>query len=434
MTREQIDLLRSRRDSSYHPGWGGPEYTTWEDEQLSWKTSCYIGDWSFLWDLRLDGPAAIEVMRANAINNFDKFDVGQAKHLVYTNKDGAVLTDGVVMRLGEESWAMQGNVAHWTSWLLREDDRGIRLSKDPEFTFQISGPTALSTVEAAAGESLRDIKFMRFRDIEIAGVRVQALRMGMAGEPGFELHGPRSETDHVAEAILKAGADHGIRRLGRRTAMINHLEAAFPTGNWHFLVASAEVPGFLDWLSGEYDRYGLVTGLRGSFEGERIEDYYQTPVTLGWTKSIDFSKEFPGREALRRQLDAPDTPVRVTLEFDPADVQKVYASLFGPPEKRMDQIDLPQPQKWGVWADSVRSPIDEHIGISTVPGYSIYFGRVLALAFLHPRYAQPGTTVDILWGTPGTPQTLIKATVAPAPYKTDRRRDDWSSSTTSTPR
>lgn len=66
----------------------------------------------------------------------------------------------------------------------------------------------------------------------------------------------------------------------------------------------------------------------------------------------------------------------------------------------------------------------ETVGISSVPGYSYYFRKVLTLAYIAPAYAQPGTRVHVLWGKPGTRQKLIGATVAPAPYKTDNRRAD----------
>lgn len=50
--------------------WGGPEYTNWQDEQLSWKTTCYIGDWSFLMDLELRGPGALQLLSDSSVNSY----------------------------------------------------------------------------------------------------------------------------------------------------------------------------------------------------------------------------------------------------------------------------------------------------------------------------------------------------------------------------
>ncbi|WP_434106202.1 hypothetical protein [Paraburkholderia caffeinilytica] len=50
---------------------------------------------------------------------------------------------------------------------------------------------------------------------------------------------------------------------------------------------------------------------------------------------------------------------------------------------------------------------------------SLYFREVLALAFIDHTEATPGSQVEIVWGSPGTPQTTIRATGARGPYKQD---------------
>lgn len=81
MTREIIDISR-RTPAVYHFGWGAPEYTNWMDEQMSWKETCYIGDWSFLVALVVEGPEALKLFSDISVNSFAKFDIGQAKHAI----------------------------------------------------------------------------------------------------------------------------------------------------------------------------------------------------------------------------------------------------------------------------------------------------------------------------------------------------------------
>jgi vanillate/3-O-methylgallate O-demethylase len=76
---------------------------------------------------------------------------------------------------------------------------------------------------------------MRFEPIEIGSHKLIALRMGMAGEVGFELQGPIEHANEIHQTIFKEGQAFGIRRLGKRTSMINHLEASFPTGWFHYV-------------------------------------------------------------------------------------------------------------------------------------------------------------------------------------------------------
>lgn len=425
MSHPVIDFLRSS-PRTYHPGWNQPEFTDWRDEQLSWKTTCYLGDWSFLWDARFTGPDALRLFRETGINSVEKFDIGQAKHLVQCDDEGKVITDGVLMRLGEDSFSTQSMTAMWSAFVAQRDGYDVTVSKDDTFQFQVSGPTALATCQAATGEELTDIRFMRFREVTIAGRQVLALRQGMAGEIGFEFHGPAEHAEEVRTALLAAGAEYGIRRLGRRTAMINHLEAAFPTGGWHYLNAFLTDPEFIPWAMGEFDFLGLGGALAGSFESDDLGDYLTSPLELGWGRSVKLDHDFRGRAALERELESPKR-VRVTLEWDSDDVVGLYRTLFedGP---AVAQLDIPHMQRWIVWFDAVQTESGEVVGVSTTPGYSAWARKVLTLAYVEPAHAEPGTPVRVLWGEPGTPQRLIRARVAPAPYKPDNRRADLAAS------
>jgi vanillate/3-O-methylgallate O-demethylase len=430
MSKEIVEQLR-KAVPGYLPGWGGPEFTGWQDEQMSWKTSCYIGDWSFLMDVAVEGPDALRFFRDTCINSFEKFDIGQAKHIVQCSADGKVITEGVLLRLGEHEFSAQSNPAMYSHFLLSKGNYAAQARRQATFQYQVSGPSALAVCEKAAGQSLSDIGFMRFRPITIAGKKVLPVRQGMAGEIGFELHGAREDGPAVYQAILEAGAAFGIRRLGMRTAMINHLEAAFPTGFWHYFGDWFSTQGFLQFVLENYSFKTLQTeegspfyssvvpALRGSFEGEQINDFYRSPVELGWGKSIKFDHDFPGRAALQQELAQPQR-LRVTLEYNNDDMVDIYASLFreGTP---YDFMDVPHQAKWVTWADQVLKE-GKPVGVSTVPGYSFYFRKVLALAYLAPQYCQPGTTVEVVWGNPGTPQKKVRAIVKPAPYKTDNRR------------
>jgi glycine cleavage system aminomethyltransferase T len=417
MSHPMIDALR-RMPLTYHPGWGGPEYTTWQDEQMSWKTTCYVGDWSFLWDLRIDGPDALRLLREKSVNSYETFAVGSGKHMIQCNERGKVNAEGVLLRLGEQSFATQSTTALYTSYLISRGGYDVTVSREPRFKFQVSGPNALAVCEEATGENLRDIKFMRFRSVRIAGVEALALRMGMAGEVGFEFHGPMAQHDAVWSEILRVGEKHGIRRLGRRTAMINHLEAAFPTGNWHFLANFED--GFAEHCAENFDMYGIGIALAGSLDSDDLDDYMLSPVSLGWAKSIKFDHDFLGRQALEREVAHPRHQ-RVTLEFDSADVVDIYASLFAPGEP-YGYIDIPHPQRWVFHADAVHDADGQLVGISSPPGYSFHFRKMLSLGFVDPAHAEPGTEVTVIWGEPGKRQKRIRAVVAPAPYKADKRR------------
>ena len=223
-------------------GWGRLEYTGWIDESLSWKQTCYIGDWSFLDELHVAGPDALKLFSDFAVNGFSRFAIGQAKHIICCSQQGKVIGEGILVRLAEETFEFQalGPVSNWLEFNCRKGRYdAVATLGSSKFKYQVSGPTSLFLLEKLTGESLRGIGFMHTQKLRIAGHGVVFLRQGMAGEVGFEVQGPKQHAREVMGTILSVGQEFGIRRLGDRTAMINHLEACFPTVTHDYIPPSA---------------------------------------------------------------------------------------------------------------------------------------------------------------------------------------------------
>ncbi|MGQ4556533.1 aminomethyl transferase family protein [Halobellus sp. GM3] len=421
---------RMRAEPGYiHPGWRQREFTNWIDEQIAWKETCYIGDWSFISDLEVSGPEAIDLLADLSVNSFENFAVGQGKHIVQCNEDGKVLAEGVVRRTGEETFILHSTPSYWTEFNLQRGDYDATCRELDLFKFQVQGPNSLQVLEAVADGSLRDIEFIHFGPIDISGREVTAFRMGMAGELGFELQGPQEYADEIWDHIVDAGSEYGLRRLGGRTASINHLEACFPPRGRVFIpaIVAPEMAAYQRWLLEDMDRVSrdiLTYPIEGSFDADDISAWFRSPVELGWENRIAFDHDFLGREALEAEVENPRRTL-VTLVWDDADVVDVYASLFrdGEPYKFMD---MPNKQQWKMESDRVLVDA-ETVGVSTFRGYSYYFREMLSLCTIDVAHAEPGTAVTVVWGEPDGPQKEIDATVAPAPYKPDRRFGDLTS-------
>ena len=417
-----VESLRER-DTGYHVGFREREFSGWVEEQMSWKESCYIGDWSFLPECRLEGPDAEDLLSDISVNTFENFDVGQAKHVIQCNDDGLIVAEGLLMRLDEEEYSASANPAFWTGYNLEHGDYDASWRTVDTFNFQVQGPKSVNVLEDLVDEPLRDIEFIHFGDVTISGREVTAVRMGMAGEAGFELQGPAEYADEVWNAVLEAGEEYGIRRLGARTVMINHLEACFPTRGKDYL------PAIYHEGMGEFNRWKLenggsytgIVGIAGSFESDDISDWYRNPVELGWEQNIAFDHDFVGREALEEEVENPSRKL-VTLEWDSEDVNDVSASLYRD-ETPYEPMDMPAEQKWQMRADRVLKDGD-FVGVATSRGYSYYFRKMLSLCTIDVEHAEPGTEVTVVWGNPDQRQKEIGATVAPAPYKEDKRRTD----------
>lgn len=403
------------------------EYTGWVDESQSWKTTCYIGDWSPLAKFRLKGPDALQFFSDVSVNGFSAYEIGQAKHLSLCNERGKLMGEGILMRLADDEFLFTSGPG--VPWLVYRHEAGgyrahAELAGVERFIFQVQGPASLYLLEQVCGESLRDIGFMRFRRVRIGDMAFDLLRQGMAGELGYELHGRGEDAQAVYQAIVDAGRDFGIRRLGGRTKMVNHVEACFPTPSVDYLPAlyGEDQKPYHDWCARRFR--SMVTArpsTAGSLRFDDLAALYRSPVELGWAKSIRLDHDFTGRAAVEAELANPRRRM-VTLVWNSEDVIDVHASLFREGEP-FDPMEMPRNLLGCMHVDEVLDG-EAVVGASTSRCYSYTFRQMLSLCTIDVGRAEPGTQVVVVWGTPGRPQKRIRATVAPAPYKRDNRRLD----------
>ncbi|HWH26302.1 MAG TPA: hypothetical protein VNT53_06630 [Pseudolysinimonas sp.] len=433
-----LSLTSIREDPDVAGQWGSFEYTGWQDENLSWKEGVYIGDWSWLEEVRISGPDALRFFSELAVNDMSRFAVDQAKHAIFCSAAGKVIGEGVLMRQSETDFVFNAR-SPINSWLEyswnRGDYSGTFAITLRDHKLQVSGPRSLELLESLIGEQVRRIPFMHVGHATVAGHNVQLLRQGMAGEVGFEMQGDAEFTAEIRDAVLAAGEPLGIRRLGARSAMINHLEAGFPTVTVDYLAAvtgDAE-RDFLeqygqpvaDVRSPEWAR-SIVRCLKvkGSFEGAEVSDWFRSPVELGWARNIHLDHDFYGREAVARELAAPIRAI-VSLVWNLDDVAEVVGSVLAA-DHPYDFMDLPRAQWFAMYANSVRVG-EREIGVATSRGYSYFFRSMLSHAVLETEFTAPGTQVEVVWGDPGHPQKRIRATVHRYPFKDDKRKVDLGS-------
>lgn len=406
------------------------EYTGWRNEQLSWKETAYLhGNLNPSPWLRISGPQAREFLESVSVNSFAKFDIGAGKHQILCNDDGLVMAHGVLLRTGENEYESQW-MAPYLAYLAETTDFDVTaetISRE-RFLFQIAGPRSFEILRAATGEDISDIRFMRFRSSRIGGSEVRALRMGMGGALSYEIHGAFEDALPVYDAILAAGEPYGLRRLGTWAYMMNHTENGFPQSFYHFPLAWATDPGFVDWMAGHDmgTRHVLNTAmLRGSV-GDDLPARYRNPIELGWGSTVRFDHEFPGRAALELEVASP-TRKMVTLRWNVDDIMDVARSQFEPGEHYMP-MDAPihSTRQYGgqvMYADKVLDDDDRVVGISSGRAYSYYFREMISLCSLDVRFAD-GDEVRVLWGDPGTRQKEIRATVTRFPYLDLPRNQD----------
>jgi vanillate/3-O-methylgallate O-demethylase len=216
------------------------EFTGWMDEQLSWKKTCYIGDWTFVPQIRINGPDARRLFEDLSVNSFQNFPLNRAKHCVQVNEDGKVISEGVLFRHDEDDFEYECGTPQWIRYNIAVGGYDVQTSYPLTHKLQVSGPNSLALLQKLTQADLRDLKFMSHKRVPLGELDTTFLRQGMAGEIGFEIHGPIEQHDKIWNTVYEAGQEFGIRRLGRRNLMINHMEACYPTGSIHFFNALAD--------------------------------------------------------------------------------------------------------------------------------------------------------------------------------------------------
>lgn len=419
-----------------------PEFTNWRSEQRSWVETCALLDQSHhMTDLFLEGPDALRLLSDVAVNTFANFGVGKAKQFVAVNPDGHLIGDAILFHLEEELFDLVGHpmVIDWVTFNLergdyeataeRDDNSAVRTSGPPKlYRYELQGPTAAALIEQVSGAALPDVKFFNMAEFTIAGRRVRGLRHGMAGQPGFELFGPWEDADAVLTALLEAGADHGLVRVGAKAYSTANLESGWVPAPMAALFSDDPLmQEYREWLPVE-----KVGSIGGSMDSADIGDYCLTPYEIGYGKTVRFDHDFIGREALERLAGAPSR-TKVTLVWNADDVTAAIGSLYrpGPGAK---YIELPKARYATHHEDVVRKN-GQPVGISLDCGYLANERVMVSLAVLETGYAEPGTEVTVVWGEQPVSakpaveehtQVQIRATVAPVPF-VDFARENYRS-------
>ncbi|HME41533.1 MAG TPA: hypothetical protein VKF36_00485 [Syntrophorhabdales bacterium] len=402
------------------------QFTGWRDESMSWKENCYIhSNLNPTWTYRIKGPDSAKLISGLIVNTFNNFPVGKGKHAIICNKDGFVRQHGLLMRTDEDEY-----ISCWLSPTIKyitETSKYNVVGQDltgKVFLFQLGGPRSLEILETATGECLHDIKFMHHRVSSIDGRSVRIIRMGMAGSLAYETHGILEDAIPVYTALLKAGKQFGLRKLGDVAYAMTHWENGFPQGIMDFPYAWYDDKDFLDHVVRAGGKVGFNNVVLSGSMGTDINLRYRNPVELGYGAVIKFDHEFMGREALEKIVAKPKRKM-VTLVWNVEDILDAFRSQF---EKGETYAPIDAPMDY-----TFVGPYDYHadqvlkdgkvIGISTGRMNSYYYRDMISICSIDVEHSQLGNEVIVLWGNPGTRQKEIRAIVSRYPYFNENRNE-----------
>jgi sarcosine oxidase subunit alpha len=153
---------------------------------------------------------------------------------VISSDAGRIVDDGTICRIDDDTFYVTttssgaGAVEEWFSWWLADWRMNVRL------TDLTQGLSAVNLAGPRAREILSELtdldcspeafKYLDGKQALIAGVNCLILRIGFVGEVGYEIHFAAAHGEHVWDALMRAGADKGLRPFGLEPQRILRLQ------------------------------------------------------------------------------------------------------------------------------------------------------------------------------------------------------------------
>ncbi|CAH0341991.1 FAD-dependent oxidoreductase [Rhizobium sp. CECT 9324] len=194
-----------------------------------------IFDQSSFAKYEMRGPDAAKVLDLICANDVTK-PVGRLTYTQLLNTRGGIEADLTVARIAEDTFYLvtgTGFRTHDFGWIADHIPAGSKVSftdvTEEWGTLSLMGPRARDVLSAVTKADVTNAAFPfgHVRQIDIAGNPVRALRITYVGELGWELHVPIAAIGDIFDALMAAGAAHGVKPVGYRALESLRLEKGY---------------------------------------------------------------------------------------------------------------------------------------------------------------------------------------------------------------
>ncbi len=322
-------------------------------------------DLSALRKFDVSGPDAEALLDYTLTRNVRKLAPGRVVYSAMCYPHGGMLDDGTLFRLGADNFRWTCNDDECGEWLRRQArELGLKVwvktATDELHNLALQGPKSREILAdvvwtPGAQPALDELGWFRFtlaRLHDAAGCAVLVSRTGFSGELGYELWCRPEDGPAVWDAVMAAGAAHGIAPCGGQALDMLRIEA------------------------------GLI--VRGNEFDARTDPF---AAGIGFTVALAGKHgEFVGKAALARNREHPQHAL-------------VGLRLAGRESARGGDDVYLERAAVGTVTSATRSPL---------------LDCAIALARVNVEYAAPGTELDV--GKLDGQQKRLPATVVPLPF------------------
>jgi glycine cleavage system T protein (aminomethyltransferase) len=321
-------------------GWLMPvQYTGILEEHRAVRERAGLFDLSHMGELFVEGPDAGDALAYALVSDPRALKEGRAHYSMIAAPDGGIVDDLIVYRLDSERFLVVANASNAPAV---SDALAERLSKfkavldDRSLAMglcAVQGPRSTEILGPITDVELDALRYYAIAEGTVAGIRSLVARTGYTGEDGFEVFVEGDRAGELWGALTEAGTGHGLLPVGLGARDTLRLEAGMPL-------------------------YGNEL------------DLSTNPFEAGQGRIVKLDKpgDFVGRAALERV--ARDGPGRRLVGLV---MQGRGIARHGYP---------------------VHSG-DRQTGVVTSGTHSPTLGKAIAMAYVAPGDAEPGTIVDV---------------------------------------
>ena len=216
-------------------GWEMPlQYSGIIEEHRAVRERAGLFDLSHMGELFVEGPAAGEALSAAVVSEPPRLAVGRAQYSMICAPNGGILDDLIVYRLAEERFLVVANAgnAPLVSDLLAQRIEPFRAILDDgslaTALVAVQGPRSVEILTPLTDLHLAGIRYYGIAEGAVAGIPALVARTGYTGEDGFEVFVETARAGELWDAMLAAGAAHGLVPVGLGARDTLRLEAGMP--------------------------------------------------------------------------------------------------------------------------------------------------------------------------------------------------------------
>jgi aminomethyltransferase len=192
-----------------------------------------VFDVSHMGEFWIKGPKAFELAQRLTSNDVAKLEDGKVQYSCFPNGQGGIVDDLLVYRIDAETCLLVVNAANidkdW-AWVSKNNIHGADIynASDEISQLAIQGPMAQKTIQKLTETDLNTIPYYTFKKADVAGIKNVILSCtGYTGSGGFEIYFANEDGPAMIEAVMKAGAEFGIKPIGLAARDTLRLEMGF---------------------------------------------------------------------------------------------------------------------------------------------------------------------------------------------------------------